>query len=411
MGVQMKKLLLIQYFFAPLMRDWRGLTLVKLLPEFGWQPIVISAAESVSYGKDYSLLKEVPREVEVHRVGHREPSKLWQYAKSRLKINYDFPDYYKSWYTPALREARRILQRAKVDLLFSASPCYTAAFVAMKLKKEFNIPWVAELQDPWSGNDYGNRHYDATLIRPLRKLQKLRIRRGEREILEVADKVNVISWHHKQQLCELHGFGEEKIEVVTDGYNESDFTELKPHPLYPDKLTIVFFGGIYLGQQELALRFFEVVNEVDRDAEVVLMGGVAEMEGVNTDNLTRIRFLTRKERLLNFASGGDFFLLIALPSAKWHILGKIWDYLRLGKPILALVPEDGDAAKIVREAKAGSVLSYEPEKMKEQLKVIFDEWRKGKFKDFHPDWEYISQFERRNLIKKLAQVFDEVSSK
>jgi len=71
----MKKVLFIYYHFPPLLGDWRGLGFVKFLPEFGWQPIVISAAESVSYEKDYSLLRDVPKEIEVHRVGHREPLK------------------------------------------------------------------------------------------------------------------------------------------------------------------------------------------------------------------------------------------------------------------------------------------------------------------------------------------------
>ena len=66
---------------------------------------------------------------------------------------------------------------------------------------------------------------------------------------------------------------------------------------------------------------------------------------------------------------------------------KIYDYFRLGKPILALVPEDGDAARMVEEAKAGFVLPPERDRMKEQLSVIFDQWREGKFKDFHPAWE------------------------
>ena len=69
------------FLFPPIMGDWRGIGFVKLLPGFGWQPIVISASESVSYGKDYSLLKQVPSEPEVYRIGHREPKcKEWQYA-------------------------------------------------------------------------------------------------------------------------------------------------------------------------------------------------------------------------------------------------------------------------------------------------------------------------------------------
>jgi len=49
--------------------------------------------------------------------------------------------------------------------------------------------------------------------------------------------------------------------------------------------------------------------------------------------------------------------------------------------------------------------------MKGQLKSIFREWREGKFKDFHPDRDYVAQFERGKLVQKMAGIFDEVVAK
>ena len=56
----MKKVLFITYFFPPLggAGVGRSLKFARHLPKFGWQPIVISASESVRYGKDYNLMKE-----------------------------------------------------------------------------------------------------------------------------------------------------------------------------------------------------------------------------------------------------------------------------------------------------------------------------------------------------------------
>lgn len=404
----MKKVLFIYYHFPPIMGDWRGLGFVKFLPEFGWQPVVISAAESVSYGKDYGVLQEVPDNIEVHRVGHQEQSQEWTYLRRKLRMNYVFPDEYRSWYSPALREARRILRKEKVDLIFSSCPPYTAFFVAMKLKREFHIPWVAEWRDPWSGSYFFNRYYDETLIKPLRNLQKFRVRRAERDILKAADRTIALGWQFRQQFCETHGIKEGEIAIITNGYDEADYNNLRPRPLYPDRLTIVFLGSFYPEYREIILRFLRVVDEIDRNAEVVFIGrGAAEIEGANTGNFTRILHLAR-QKALAFSLGSDFLLLVLPPAAKLVHTVKLFEYLRLGKPILAFVPEDGEAAKIIREAKAGFILSHEPGEMREQLKAIFDEWTKGKFKDFHPDREYIAQFERRKLTQKLAELFDEV---
>lgn len=401
----MRKVLFIYYHFPPIMGDWRGLGLGQPLREFGWQPIVISAAESVRYEKDYSLLAKVPQGIEIHRVGHREPSKEWQYARNKLRINYDFPDYYKSWYYPALREARKILQREKVDLIFSSSPPYTAALIAMQLKQEFNIPWVADWRDLWSANEFLNLAYDRTVIRPLRRLLKYRITKAEYHILETADKNIVVCWYQKKHLCERHGIEGERIEVITNGYEESDFEELRPCPLYLDKLTIVFLGSFYPDYRELILKFLKIVGEVAGDVEIVFIGrGAVAMQDMNMPNLTRILHLPKKKALA-FAAGSDFLFLVMPPYAKWTLL-KIYEYLRIGKPILALVPKEGDAARIVEEARAGFVLSYEQEEMKNQLKTVFDQWRQGKFKDFQANLEYVSQFERRNLTKKLVDIFN-----
>jgi glycosyltransferase involved in cell wall biosynthesis len=404
----MKKALVIHYHFPPLLGRGRFES-IKYLPSFGWKLLVVCASENVSYAKDYSLLELIPDGIEVHRVGHREPWRVWQYAKNRLRVNIDFPDYYKAWCSPALREARKILAEGKTNLIFSSSPPYTNALVAMRLKREFNLPWIAEFRDPWVGNAFLNLSLEKTLIKPLRKWLKFRIRRAEREILESADKVDVVSWRHKQQLCELYRLEDDRIDVITNGYNESDFIELKPYGLYPDKLTVLFMGGIYIGFQEIILKFLKAVNEVDKDVEVVIMGrGVAGLQDVNMANLTRMLYVQPK-KALSFASRVNFSLLITLPSAKYNLPTGLFEYLRLGKPILALVPEDGDAAKIIKEASAGFILSHDEKKMKEQLREIFQRWRRGEFNDFHPDWDYVAQFERKKLTEKLAHLFDEVT--
>lgn len=404
----MKKVLFIDYFFPPLAADWRGVAFAKLLPEFGWRPIVVSADEGVSYAKDYHLLKEVPENLEVHRVRHREPLPLWRRIRQELKIAADFPDYYRTWYAPACTEARKILRNEKVHLIYSASPTFTTAFVAMKLKSEFNIPWVADFLDGWAVNDFLNQQYDQTLIEPFRWFHKLRVKKGERDILESAEKVVAIHWHVKERWCKLHGVDESKIQVVTDGYDESVFCGLKPRFLYPDRLTIVFLGSFYPAFGEVIMRFARVVNELDKDAELVFIGRAgAAVQEMNLPNSTCILHLPR-EKALEFALGCNFLFLVMPPYAKW-IPSKTYDYLRIGKPILAVVPHDGDAARIVQESNGGFVLSFDEQQMSNELRTIFGRWKKGELDRFQPDQKYLAKFERRKLTEQMAEVFGEVS--
>lgn len=407
----MKKVIFIAYFFPPLggAGVWRSLKFAKYLPEFGWQPIIISAAASVSYGKDWSLLEEIPQEIEIHRIGHHEPKwKAWQYSRSKLKIAFDFPDSFRRWYSPAYREASGILQKEKVNLIFSSSAPFTSHLIAMKLKKKFNIPWVADFRDPWSGNDELNLHYAETLMQPLRNIMLSKIKNAENNILKTADKIVVASWYHKQQLCELHQVQGDKIAVITNGYDESDFAGIKGLNLYPNKLTIYFVGSFYSGFKKIASDFTNVIVGLNKRTEIVIVGKAASVmnQDVAMDNLTCI-YNIPKAKMLAFCLSSDFLLLIMLPSAMW-IPGKIFEYLRLGKPILALVPEEGDAAKIIKEANAGFILSYDKEEMKKQLKEILGKYKEGAFKDSLINYQYISQFERRETTERLAKKFDEV---
>ncbi len=377
---------------------------VKYLPELGWQATVLSAADTVSYPKDYSTLAQVPDWVEVHRVGHRERPKRLQALLNRLRINMDFPDSFKGWYGPALQESRNIIHSQKIDAIFSYGPPYTAHFVAMQLKQEFKIPWIVGMADLWSGNTF---LLDA-LISPLRAWQTYRIQAGERRLLENADRVMVRCWDQQRQLCAWQSISQDAITVINHGYDESDFADLKPYALYPDKLTVTYLGSFYQQYREPFMTLFEGLGQVSQESEVILIGQGVNVPNVNSDRLTRILYLPQKKAMA-LGGGSDFLLVLMPPTARWTMM-KLYDYLRLGKPILALVPEDGDIARIIREARAGFILSYDPVQMQQQLRTIVDDWRQGKFKDFKPDPAYVAQLERGILTRQLVNIFDELTA-
>ena len=406
----MKTALCIDYFFPPLAGGWvGGFKFIRLLPEFGWRPIVVSASETVRYDKDYSLLDHLPKGIEVHRTGHREPFPAVRFLMGKVGLGYEFPDYYGPWFKPALRMARDILRREKIDLLVSISPTYTTTRVALRLKHEFNIPWIAELEDAWSENHYLLRDLGHRVAAPLRKHLLGRIRAAERDMVQHADKIISIHREHVSQLTRDYGGEPGQFEVIMDGYYESDYRGLQPHTLYPGRPNIVFLGSSYGGFQKTAEAFITALNEVDRTAEAVFIGRAARvlMTG-KLPNTTLIGPLP-KEKALSFGAGGDFLLVITLPEARWHTPSKVYDYLRLGKPILAIVPTDGDAARTIREARGGFILSYDRETMKTQLEQILSRWRAGEFRGWAPDGEYIRQFERRTLTERIVRVFDAVA--
>jgi hypothetical protein len=64
-----KKLLVIAYFFPPAgaVGVYRTLKFVKYLPEFGWEPVVLTVSNGKFPIYDESLMKLIPEGLEVHR--------------------------------------------------------------------------------------------------------------------------------------------------------------------------------------------------------------------------------------------------------------------------------------------------------------------------------------------------------
>jgi len=409
----MKKVLFIAYFFPPLSGSGvpRSLKFARYLPEFGWLPIVISADEKIRYMKDYGLLGEIPEAVKVHRVGHRRGmSEEMRSVRARLKLAFDFPDRYKYWCRPAYKKAKAIIQKEKIDLILSTSGPYTSHFIAMKLKKEFNIPWVADFRDPWSENAVLQLHIRNTLVWPLRNSWQWKTVRAERKVSRIADKIITVPWHHKQQLCEQHGVSEDMVEVITNGYDESDFEQLGAISLYPRKPTIIFMGSFPGSEfREIFLKFLGIVRELNKGIEVICVGRVAsQMQNVQMDDLTLIYNLPRRKALA-LCSGSDFLLLVLPSHTLWEISGKLFEYLRIRKPILGICPEGGDAARIIKGAEAGYILSYNEEQMKQQLTGAVEKWERGEFADFHPNMEYVTQYERKELTRRLSELLNGVA--
>jgi glycosyltransferase involved in cell wall biosynthesis len=87
--------------------------------------------------------------------------------------------------------------------------------------------------------------------------------------------------------------------------------------------------------------------------------------------------------------------------------GKIFEYIRTGKPILGMVP-DGVARDLILNTKTGYV-SYPSDQagIENMLYAAYSSFY-GKNKCFSPDWNVISKFSRENLTKQLIEVMEHI---
>jgi len=74
----MKNVLIVAYYFPPSGGPGvqRVLKMVKYLPAFGWNPIVLTVQNGTFPARDESLLQTLPPELVVHRTHIYEPYDL-----------------------------------------------------------------------------------------------------------------------------------------------------------------------------------------------------------------------------------------------------------------------------------------------------------------------------------------------
>ncbi|HER09404.1 MAG TPA: glycosyl transferase family 1, partial [Bacteroides sp.] len=257
----MKKVLIITYYWPPSggagVQRWLKLT--RYLPDFGWQPVVYAPENPEAPVDDLSLLEDVHPEVKVvkrriwepyryyrrflgmspsdrinagflnekEKPGKKEGISVW------IRGNLFIPDARKFWIRPSARFLTRYLRQHPVDAIISSGPPHSMHLIAQKLRKKFDLPWIADFRDPWTEIDF----YDQ--LRLTRRADR-KHRSLEQAVLKGADRVLVIGKSMAKRFRELAGIDPV---VLPNGYDEADFAAtFAPQP--GNKFTILHVGAM-----------------------------------------------------------------------------------------------------------------------------------------------------------------------
>jgi hypothetical protein len=172
-----KRVLIITYYFPPRpgVASLRLRGLAKYLPEFGWEPVILTAALPGTPDKRFhvvqthypgdatALLKkrwglssnkgfqeQVGIPIMTRERRNSISSKLTRFHRGI----FIYPDDQKKWNPYAIKKGLKILQDGNVIALISSSGPATTHLIAKELKEKTGIPWIADLRDLWTQNHY-----------------------------------------------------------------------------------------------------------------------------------------------------------------------------------------------------------------------------------------------------------------
>jgi len=428
----MKKALVITYYWPPAggAGVQRALKFVKYLPQFGWEPIVLTVENPDSPTEDLSLLEDIPQGCKVYKTKSLEPFEIYKKFTGKksdekitgdillknddvsfkdklakwIRVNLFIPDAKIGWKKYAVKKGLDIIRDEKIDLIFTTSPPQTVALIGRKLAKLTGVKWVADFRDPWM-----EIVYYQNLNRS--KITKAIDASLERKVMNDADTIVTIS---KDMADLIKGKAKnQKVVVIPNGFDETDFASVEFGR--NDKFTIAYTGA--MSKDRVPYPFISALKKLIYDDGIknIQMKFAGKFcpefhELIEKENLSEFfdiqNFVPHKESTRILQSSDALLLVIDnVPDNKGFLTGKLFEYMGCKKPIFAIGPVDGDANKVIKEADCGTMVDYnDNEEAYKLLKVMYNNWLNNS-SNFTFN---VEQFSRKNLTKKLTEIFEEI---
>jgi glycosyltransferase involved in cell wall biosynthesis len=203
--------------------------------------------------------------------------------------------------------------------------------------------------------------------------------------------------------------------TITNGYAEMDVNPEREHG--SDKFVLRYIG--MLNQRRTpdvllqALRRALENSDLARDLRFEFIGSMgghaSKLEDPALKGAVKALGSVPHERSLALIKGSDVNVLLqTIDEGQDVIAGKTFEYLAAGRPILAIVDEQGGDAWLLRDTKAGTIVSWrEPDAIADAILGMWKSWKTGQPHSPASALD-INRYTRRALTGKLAQVFDQV---
>lgn len=352
----MKRLLMIAYHFPPAAGSsgiQRTLRFARHLPQFGWEPVVLTASPRAYERTSNDQIEDIAG-MAVERAfaldSARQLAVAGRYAACTAR-----PDRWISWWLGALPKGMAMIRRYRPDALWSTYPIATAHKIGHDLARLSQLPWIADFRDPMAQDGYPA---DRRTWESFKRIEACAMERAQSAVFVTPGAARM----YRERYPRLP---EDRIAVIENGYDEESFEGIdalaaSKGPLTPGAVTLLHSGVVYPSERDPNGLFRALRTMLDR-GEVRPGGLVVRLRASGHEALLRelverhgIRQLVElappipyREALLEMARS-DGLLVLQASNCNEQIPAKLYEYLRCRRPLIGLTDPQGDTASVLR---------------------------------------------------------------
>jgi glycosyltransferase involved in cell wall biosynthesis len=312
------------------------------------------------------------------------------------------PDASVTWLPTAVPAAVRLVRREGIDAIMTTSPPVSMNLIGAAVKRLTGIPWVADLRDAILWN--ADRRFERTAVQAKEKA----LERVVRLVASKADAVVAVSETIADEVRRFDPAGQ--VRVIPNGCDFDDFAGLDYRPSERFRIT---HAGSFFGKRNPRPFLQALASSGLGDVVARFAGGLRTADeewaaGLGFgDRLELLPYLPHRQALELQRDSEANLLLLPDAAGRGSVVpsGKIFEYLAAERPILAAVPPDGAAAKLVRETGAGIVVAPEDEKgIRDALIGLHARWKAGQLSNGYLSPEQRRKLSREARVEELAEL-------
>ena len=374
-------LLMVAFHFPPIAGGsgyLRTLKFAKYLPASGVQPTLLTVKPQVYAAYDKNAKPPLPETTHVERAFALDSRRAFAIKGKSLSL-FSLPDRYWTWVPFAVAAGRRLIRERNIDAIFSTYPIASAHLIGLLLHRLTGKPWIADFRDPMWDEFTGAKGLSLSLRQ-----------RIEKAVLRRCTTAMVCTDAMYDLFCRRYPDQKHKLMNIPNGFDDEDFQGLDIPASRAAGPVRLLHTGLLEPVDRDPVPFFKavkalcerrpgpapvVVDLIAPSDEEYYNKVIAEMGLQGVINILSWR---PYKKSLEAMAATDILLLFQGPSCFSQVPAKLYEYMRVGRPIMAITPAAGETGKLVLGTGSGRVVVHDdPEAIGKMLEEWVDSVQNG----------------------------------